>query len=139
MLLETKKFKPGAYGNVADSGNIALTDEPLPCWKTEKEWKFKCKSWMKKLINCCFSQNMRKHKLTAYLMYLCYFFYLYNYLNRYWANQVDIFVITSTKQAICIATHLKTYGIPLLTRLPIRHYQKTWKVQCKLREVNVIH
>ena len=26
-----KKFKPGAYGNVADSGNIALTDEPLPC------------------------------------------------------------------------------------------------------------
>ena len=86
---------------------IALTDEPLPCWKTEKEWKFKCKYWMKKLINYWFSQNMRKHKLTAYLMYLCYFFYLYNYLNRYWANQVDIFIITSTKQAICIATHLK--------------------------------
>ena len=26
-----KHFKPIANGNVADSGMIALTDEPLPC------------------------------------------------------------------------------------------------------------
>ena len=69
-----KHFKPIANGHVADSGMIALTDEPLPCRKPKKEWKFKCKSWMKILINCCFSQNITKHKLTACLMYLCYFF-----------------------------------------------------------------
>ena len=39
-----KHFKPIANGNVADSGMIALTDEPLPCRKPKKEWKFKCKS-----------------------------------------------------------------------------------------------
>ena len=31
MLLETKNFKSIANGNVADSGMIALTDEPFPC------------------------------------------------------------------------------------------------------------
>ena len=106
-----------------------------------KKWKFKCKYWIKKVINCCFSKNIRKHKLTDYLMYLCYFFsYLYKYFNRYWANQLDIFIITSTKKAIFIGTHLKKiYGIPLLARLSIPHYQKIWKVQFKLREVSVIH
>ena len=70
-------------------------------------YRGKCKYWIKKLINCCFSQNIRKRKLTAYLMYLCYFFsYLYKYLNRYWANQLDTFIITSTKKAIFIAMHL---------------------------------
>ena len=135
-----KKSKPIANGNVADRGMIALTDEPLPFWKTKTEWKFKCKYWTKKLINCCFYQNIRKHKLTAYLMYQCYFFsYLYKYLHRYWANQLDFFVITSTKKAIFTATLLKKhYGIPILARLPLPHFQKTWKVQCKLREVNVI-
>ena len=44
-----KHFKPIANGNVADSRMIALTDEPLPCWKPKKEWKFKCKSWIKNL------------------------------------------------------------------------------------------
>ena len=68
-----KPFKPIANGNVADSGMIALTDEPLPCQKAKKEWKFKPTSCIKKLISCCFSQKT-KHKLTAYLMYLCYFF-----------------------------------------------------------------
>ena len=69
-----KHFKPIANGNVADSGTISLTDEPILFWKPKKEWKFKCKSWIKKLINCCFSRNITKHKLAAYLMYLCYFF-----------------------------------------------------------------
>ena len=36
MLLQTKKFKPVTNGNVADSGLIALIDEPLPS-KTYKE------------------------------------------------------------------------------------------------------
>ena len=138
MLIEIKKIT-NVSGSVADSGMIALTDKPLSCWKTEKEWKFKCKYWIKKLINCCFSQNMRKHKLTAYLMYLCYFFsYLYKYHNRYWANLLDIFIITSTKKSIFIATHLKKH-MAFLARLSIPHYQKTWKLQWKLREVNVIH
>ena len=74
MLLKTKKFKPIANGNVADSGMIALIDEPFPCWKPKKEWKFKCKSWIKKLINCCFSQIKTKHKLTACLTYLLFLF-----------------------------------------------------------------
>ena len=39
-----KHFKPTANGNAADSGMIALTDEPLPCQKPNKQWKFKCKS-----------------------------------------------------------------------------------------------
>ena len=28
---------------------------------------------MKKLINCCFSQNIRKHKLTAYYSLMSHF------------------------------------------------------------------
>ena len=39
-----KQPKPIANGNVADSGMIALTDEPFPCRKPFKKWKFKCKS-----------------------------------------------------------------------------------------------
>ena len=39
-----KHFKPTANGNATDSGMIAFTDEPLPCQKPNKEWKFKCKS-----------------------------------------------------------------------------------------------
>ena len=112
MLLQTKKFKPITNGKAADSSMIALTDKPLPCWKPKKEWKFKCKSWIKKThqLLLCFSQNIAKHKLTAYLMYLCYFFsYLYKYLNRYYANQLNIFVITSTKKTIFIAMHLRKH------------------------------
>ena len=32
-------FKSIVNGNVADSGMIALTDEPLPCWKPKKRMK----------------------------------------------------------------------------------------------------
>ena len=39
-----KHFKPIANGIAADSGMIALTDEPLLCPRPKKEWKFKCKS-----------------------------------------------------------------------------------------------
>ena len=42
-----KHFKPIANGNVAKSGMILLTEEWLWCWKSKKEWKFKCKSWIK--------------------------------------------------------------------------------------------
>ena len=36
-----KQFKPIANGNGNgnDSSMIALTHEPLPCWKPKKEWK----------------------------------------------------------------------------------------------------
>ena len=44
LIRNQKHFKPVANGNVADSGMIALTDEPLPCQKPKKEWNFKCKS-----------------------------------------------------------------------------------------------
>ena len=60
-----KHFKPIANGNVADSRMIALTDEPLPCWKPKKEWKFKCKSWIKKLFNYCFSQKFNKTQVNS--------------------------------------------------------------------------
>ena len=46
-ITNKQKFKSIANGNAADSSMIALTDEPLPCWKPKKEWKFKCKSWIK--------------------------------------------------------------------------------------------
>ena len=136
-----KHFKPIANGNVADSRMIALTDEPLPCWKPKKEWKFKCKSWIKKLINCCFSQNITKHKLTAYLMYLCYFFfYLYKYLNRYWANQLDIFFKHINRKGYFYSHKNTSYDISLyVIWLSIPCYPKTWKVERKLREVNVNH
>ena len=57
-----------AIGNVVDSGMTALIDETLPCWKPKKEWKFNGKSWIKELINWCFSQIKQN---TAYLMHLC--------------------------------------------------------------------
>ena len=86
MLLETKNISSQSL-MVMLLIVIVLTEEPFPCWKPKKEWEFKCKSWIKKLINCCFFQNIAKYKLTAYLMYQCYFFfYLYKYLIRYWAN-----------------------------------------------------
>ena len=44
-ITNQKHFKPIANGN---SRMIAWTDGPLPCWKPKKEWKFKCKSWIKK-------------------------------------------------------------------------------------------
>ena len=113
---------------------IALTDKPLSCWKTEKEWKFKCKYWIKKLINCCFSQNMRKHKLTAYLMCLCYFFsYLCKYHNRYWANLLDIFIITSTKKSIFIATHLKKYMAYHFSKIVHPSLSKNMKVAIEIK------
>ena len=65
MLLQTKKLKPIANGNTADSSMIALTKEPLSCWKPKKEWKFQCKSWIKKLIKCCLSQI--KQKVNSWL------------------------------------------------------------------------
>ena len=37
------------------------------------------------------------------------FSYLYNYLNRYWANQLRIIITTSTKIAIFIATRSKKH------------------------------
>ena len=50
MLIQPKKkLKPIASGNFADSSMIAWTDQPLSCWKPEKEWKFKYKSWIKNL------------------------------------------------------------------------------------------
>ena len=61
-------FKLIANGNVVDSHMIDLTDESLSCWKPKKEWKFKCKSSKKNQLLLCFSQNIAKHKLTAYLI-----------------------------------------------------------------------
>ena len=41
----------------------------------------------KKPIKCCFCQIKTRHKLTAYLMYLCHLIsVLYKYLNKKWAN-----------------------------------------------------
>ena len=37
VITNKQKFKSIANGNAADSSMIALTDEPLPCWKPKKE------------------------------------------------------------------------------------------------------
>ena len=123
-ITNQKRIKPIANGNAADSSMIPLTDEPLPCWKPKTEWKVKCKSWIKKLINSCFSQIKTKHKLTAYLIYLCYFIsYLYKYLNRNWENYLDIFINTSVKVTIFTATQLIwQINISKVVR-PSLHYQ----------------
>ena len=105
--IRKQKIKPIANGNVADRGMIALSDEPLTWWKGKKEWRFRCKYWINKFINSCFSENMIKYKLTAYLINLLCFFYIYKYLNIYWANLGDLFITTSTKTTIFIATHHK--------------------------------
>ena len=45
MLIRNHKyFKPIANVNVADSGMIVLTEEPLPCQKPKNEWNIKFKS-----------------------------------------------------------------------------------------------
>ena len=44
LIRNQRHFKPIANGNVADSGMIDLTGEPLPYQKPKKECKFKCKS-----------------------------------------------------------------------------------------------
>ena len=100
-----KHFKPIANDNVTDGGMIVLTDEPLPCWKLKKEWKFKSKSWVKKY-----------KALTAYLKYLCYFFsYLYKFLYKYHINKKGHFYSHE---------NITSYGIPVLARLLISHFQK---------------
>ena len=70
-----KHFKQISNGDVAHSGMIALTDELLPCWKPKREWKFKGKSWIKKLIHCCFSQNTTKHNNSLLNVSMLFFFY----------------------------------------------------------------
>ena len=63
-----KKFKPIANCYVADSGIIALTDEPFPCWKPKKECKFnKCKSWIKKPDQLLFLPNYNKIHVNSLL------------------------------------------------------------------------
>ena len=87
---------------------------------------------MKKLINCYVSKNIRKHKLTTYLMDLCYFFsHIYKYLNRYWANQLDIYI--NKKDFFYSHAPSKKYGIPLLARFSILHYQKNMKGQTQAK------
>ena len=62
-----KHFKPIANGNVADSGMIALTDESLPCRKPKKEWKFKCKSWIKKTHQLLLLPKYNKTQVNSLL------------------------------------------------------------------------
>ena len=62
-------------------------------------------------------------------MHLCYFFsYLYKYLNRYWANELDIFITTSTKTNIFTVMQLKKHSYDISTTIskvirPSLHYQ----------------
>ena len=60
-------FKPITNGNVADSGMITLTDEPLPCWKPKKKWKFKCKSWIKRTHQLLLLPKYNKTQLNSLL------------------------------------------------------------------------
>ena len=62
MLLESI-----ANGNVADSDMITLTDEPISCWKPKKEWKFKCKSWIKKTNQLLLLPKYNKAQVNSLL------------------------------------------------------------------------
>ena len=62
-----KKCKPIANGNVADNGMIALTDKPLSCWKPRKEWKFRCKSWIKKTHQLLLLAKYSKTQVSSLL------------------------------------------------------------------------
>ena len=62
MLLESI-----ANGNVADSDMITLTDEPIWCWKPKKEWKFKCKSWIKKTNQLLLLPKYNKAQVNSLL------------------------------------------------------------------------
>ena len=55
-------------------------------------------------------RKYKKTQLIAYSMYLPHFVSnLYRHLNRSWANQLNIFITSSTKVAVFITTHLKKY------------------------------
>ena len=76
-----KHFKPIANGN---SRMITLTDEPLSCWKPEKEWNFKCKSWTKKAHQLLLLPKYNKTQINSlYNVSMLFFFLFYKYLNRY--------------------------------------------------------
>ena len=63
-----KHFKPITNGN---SSVIALTDEPLLCWKPKKYWNFKCKSSIKKTHQLLL---LPKYSKTLKLMLFIFFF-----------------------------------------------------------------
>ena len=44
---------------------------------------------------------------------------------------MDIFKTHQPKELFYSHENIISYGIPLLARFTIPHYQKTWKVQCK--------
>ena len=60
----------------------------------------------KKLINCCFSQNITKHKLKLTWCIHAISFYLCKYLNKYLGNQLITFISTWTKRATFTATKI---------------------------------
>ena len=88
-----KKFKPIANANVANSDIIALTESHFHVEKLKKNESLNgYKYCIKKLINCCFSQNITKHKLRAYLKYQAVSFFIFISILTDWANQLDIFI-----------------------------------------------
>ena len=62
-----KHFKSISNGNVDDISMITLTGEPLPCWKSKKEWKFKCKSWIKKTHQLLLLPKYNKTQVNSLL------------------------------------------------------------------------
>ena len=49
------------------------------------------------------------------------------------------YILNPRPPLVWIFSGIAPYDIPILARLYIPRYQKTWKVPCKLREINVIH
>ena len=143
MLLETK--------NISNQSLMVMLLKWHDChnWratstrKPKKEWKFECISWIKKPNQLLFLPKYNKTQVNSLLNVSMVFLFIFistlTNIRQKWSgyfydhmNKKGYFY--SHESIISCGI-----GIPLLARLFIPHYQKTWKIQCKLREINAIH
>ena len=66
VVRNQKHFKSIANGDVADSDMISLTEQ-ISISKPKKEWKFKCKSWIKKTYQLQLFPKYNKTQVSSLL------------------------------------------------------------------------
>ena len=113
VLLEIKNISSQSLIVMfADSDMIFLT-ERISISKPKKEWKFKCKSWIKKTYQLQLFPKYNKTQVSS-LLNVSYFFLFFQCVNKYYANQLDIFYIHMNKKDYFYSPENISYGIPLL-------------------------
>ena len=120
--------KPIANGN---SSMITWTDKPLPCWTFKKEWKFKCKSWIKKTHRLLLlTYQNTSWQLTSCIYAISFLIFISNSADILQINW--IFYHISKKGYFLSHENITSYAIwntTVLARLSIiPHYQKKWTV-----------